>query len=232
MTEQEPENSPPEHRMSARQEVLLAAAELAGYKTDVEFTEWALTVKAWELNHHRWGLPGFEDRFPDHKRVMNELMAAGTERIVGRGWLDRPRPNHYLLTASGLAQALTLKPSNRTDASRDRAIYDAVSPFAFHRVFEAYLGNDAEPKTWLGASSFLGLSRNDPQLLERRLAAQRSAINSAMEFMKANGVDPLRRGDSGRSLSMERLERLDKFVQVLETRFQREFAAIRAMKHD
>ena len=93
--------------LTAAEEVLLAAVNLTK-NTKKEFTEWELTVWAWKLNQNRWGLRGFEDKYPDHKRVMNEVMAAGTQKIVCRGWLERVKPNYYRLTDAGLAKAASL----------------------------------------------------------------------------------------------------------------------------
>lgn len=216
-----------EAKLTARQEVLLAAAEISDFRTGIEFTEWDLTVKAWKLNPGRWGLPGYESAYPDHKRVMNELMAAGTERIVGRGWLERSSTNHYRLTPAGLEQAFRIRSSDRTSTKRDYALYDALEPLAFHRVFESYLSDQSEPKIWLGAAAFLGLSKNDPEFFERRLSSVKHITADALEFMRAGLIDQLKRGDAGRSITLERVARLEAFIAVLEDRFKPQIAAIR-----
>jgi hypothetical protein len=216
-----------DEKLTARQEVLLAAAEISDFKAGVEFTEWDLTVKAWKLNPGRWGLPGYESTYPDHKRVMNELMAAGTERIVGRGWLERSSTNHYRLTASGLAQALSIRSTRRSSTKRDYALYDAVEPLAFHRVFATYLSDQSEPKIWLGAAAFLGLSKSDPEFFERKLSSVKTIITDTIEFMRTENIEQLRRGDSGRALTLDRVLRLSEFVTLLEERFAPQIAAIR-----
>ena len=217
-----------EEKLTARQEVLLAAAEISDFKTGVEFTEWDLTVKAWKLNPTRWGMTGYENVYPDHKRVMNELMAAGTHRLVGKGWLERSSTNHYKLTPAGLAEALGIQTEDRAPTNRHLALYDAVRPLAFHRVFEAYLADENEPKIWLGVAAFLGLSRNDPEFFERRLASAKATVREAIQFLQKQGVEQLRRGDSGKGITLDRLSRLERFVGILEVRFQPQIAAIRA----
>lgn len=214
-------------RLTARQEVLLAAAEISDFKNGVEFTEWDLTVKAWKLNPTRWGLKGYENKFPDHKRVMNELMAGGTQRLVGKGWLERSSTNHYKLTPAGLAEALNIQTEDRTPTNRHLALYDAVRPFAFHRIFETYLSDESEPKSWLGVAAFLGLSRNDPEFFERRLALVKDTVRKAILFLQGQNLKQLRRGDSGRGISYDTLLRLEQFVGILELRFQLQIAAIR-----
>jgi len=210
--------------LSAAQELLLAAADLSRRGCS-EFTEWDLTVRAWELNRNRFGCRGYEQRYPDHKRVMMELMGK-TKPLVQNGWLEKTRPNHYRITPLGLAAAAKLAGVERTGHRREAPLYDAIERFAFHRVFEAYLGDPEEPRTWLGAAAFLSLSRDDPGLLRQRIRGLRSAIREAEDWMGETGQAALRRGDGGRSVSRERLRELATFVDTLEERFARQFEAI------
>src|SRR5437870_2669384 len=168
----------------------MAAASLAQGDTNREFTEWELTKEAWRLNKNRWGLRGFEEEHPDHKRVMMEVMGGGS--IVKEGLLIRTRENHYKITAAGLARVDSLS-IPRDTRQRSIHIYDDISPYAFHRVFESYLSDPSEPKTWLGAASFLNLSRNDPELLDERMSRVRESISSARKFMEGTNRAELRR---------------------------------------
>ncbi len=210
--------------LSASDEVLLAAANLAKADPKREFTEWELTIEAWKLNKNRWGMRGFEEGHPDHKRVMNEIMGKGS--IVSQGWLARTRPNHYALTPAGLARASVLTAPYDT-RQRSIHIYDEISPFAFHRVFDSHLTDRSEPATWLGAAAFLGLTKNDPEVLEGQLSAIRRAISDALSFMSENASETLRRGDAGRMISKERVERLAGFLDLLSNRFSGQLDAIR-----
>jgi hypothetical protein len=213
--------------LSAAEEVLRAAIRLTK-RYGNEFTEWDLTVETWKQNKNRWGLPGYEDEYPNHKRVMNEIMARGTEKAAV-GWLERTRMNHYRVTSAGFARAATME-SKETD-SRPRAsiaLYDNVEEFAFHRVFEDYLRDHSEPKTWIGAAAFLSLSKQDSETLERQMKRVTDAIGEALAWMDETRRNEVRRGDSGQIITRERLVKLREFVIVLQERFAPQYAAIKA----
>ncbi len=211
--------------LTASDEVLLAAASLAQGDPEREFTEWELTVAAWKLNNNRWGLRGFENEYPDHKRVMMEVMGHGG--LVSEHLLLRTRTNRYKITSAGLARSLRIA-APRDTRQRDLHTYDAVKEFAFHKVFEAHLRDPEEPRTWLGAASFLNLQRNEPRLLESQLSRVHEAIAMARGFMDETDRGELRRGDADRSITRERLDKLERFLDVLEERFNAQFEAIRS----
>jgi hypothetical protein len=215
--------------LTSSEEVLLAANKIVE-KGPEEFTEWQLTVETWLLNKQRWGLRGYEEKYPDHKRVMNEIMAKGTQKVLGKGWLKRLRPNYYSVTSAGKARAAALSEFKVTKRERSLLEYDAVKAYISNPVFEKYCKNPKEPKTWLGAASFLGLTKNDPILLERNLKMVKEAINSAIEWMEKNSENMIRRSDSSTSISKEQLKTLSTFLNVLEQRFKPQFDAIRAKK--
>src|SRR3989344_256109 len=123
------------HNLTAAEEVLAAAANLTK-NTQKEFTEWELTVETWRLNKNRWGLRGYQEKYPDHKRVMNEVMAKGTQKVTGRGWIERVRPNYYRLTSQGLARSASLSKVEIKPEVRNLYEYESVSPFALSRVLE------------------------------------------------------------------------------------------------
>lgn len=212
--------------LTAAEEVLLAASRLAKRRTK-EFSEWDLTVETWKLNKNRWGLRGYEHNYPDHKRVMNEIMSKKTENILGKGWLTRTRPNRYRITATGLAKAATL--GTRQVDTRPRAVflYEAVKDFALHPVFRSYLKSPEEPRSWIGAAAFLSLSKNDPDILTRQLKNIDAGITDALAWMHETGTDSIRRGDAGQSITREELLKLREFVGILEKRFAVQLNAIR-----
>lgn len=214
--------------LTAAEEVLLAAEKIS--KNKDEFTEWELTVETWKLNNNRWGLRGYEKEYPDHKRVMNEIMATGTQKIVGRGWLERTRPNYYRITPSGRAKASALSGGETNSEVRSLHEYEAIVKYATHSVFQNYCVDPSEPKTWLGASAFLGLTSNDPDVVDRKMKSLRGSIRSALEWLDTNKTDVLRRSSSTKPITREELMKLDKFISVLEDRFKRQFEAIRRKK--
>ncbi|MGQ0536139.1 MAG: hypothetical protein ACT4PT_08710, partial [Methanobacteriota archaeon] len=120
----------------------------------------------------------------------------------------------------------------RDTRQRNIHIYDALKEFAFHRAFEAHLQDSDEPRTWLGAAAFLNLPRHDADLLESRLLHLRQNIMAARQFMEETGRADLRRGDatSDRTITRERLTKLEQFLTLLEERFRPQFEAIRAKR--
>jgi hypothetical protein len=211
--------------LKAAHEILLAAAELSGEERR-EFSEWDLTVRVWEMNRGRFGCRGYEEQYPDHKRVMMELMGKA-KLLKQNGWVEKARKNHYRIGLLGLAEAARLKGAESSSYKRNVPLYDALERFALHPVFESHLQSTDEPRTWLGAASFLALPRNDPELLSARLAEIEHAIDGSVAWMAEAGTDILRRGDAGRPISRERILRLREFLSTLQERFQPQFDAIR-----
>jgi len=212
--------------LTAAEEVLLAAAKLASFK-NIEFTEWQLTVETWSLNKNRWGLRGFEDKFPDHKRVMNEVMAKGTQKAVGRGWLERTKPNYYRLTSAGIAKAMALSSTPIEQKQISFHQFNALEPYVHHRVFQKYCLDSSEPKTWLGAAAFLGVTSNDPDILDRTLNSLNSSITDSLDWLQKNNEEALRRSDGSQTITKDSITKLRIFLSVLEERFKAQFAAIR-----
>src|SRR5580704_12263538 len=92
-------------KLTAAQEILFGAYDLdrGGAK---EFSEWDLTVATWKRNPNRFGSRGYEDRYPDHKRVMMEIMGTTKkDNPLRRGWFERTRSNHYRMTDIGRSEA-------------------------------------------------------------------------------------------------------------------------------
>jgi len=215
--------------LTAAEEVLLAATKLSNEGKE-EFTEWDITVKTWSLNKTRWGLRGYEISYPDHKRVMNEIMAGGTQKVVGKGWLEKVKPNYYKVTSAGLAKAESLSNIDIKSKTRSLYEYDAISPYIKSSIFEKYCKDPTEPKTWLGSAAFLGLKKYDSESLERKLKSINSSIKSALKWLDKNNQRILLRDDSSKPISKEMLLKLEKFLTVLEERFKAQFDAIRARK--
>ena len=97
-------------KLTASETVLLAAADLTAVGNQ-EFSEWDLTVAAWALDRLRFGLRGYAQTHPDHKRVMMEIMGKKASSPVQQKYLEKTRPNHYRLTPLGKAIAAGLRSS-------------------------------------------------------------------------------------------------------------------------
>ena len=152
-----------------------------------------------------------------------------------RGWFERTRANHYRLTDVGRSEAgrlLGTKGGGQTSHRSPQPIYDAVSPFYRHPVFRKYCSNPEEPRMWLGAASFLGLTSNDAQHLEDRRKVTRTAIENALAWLAETKEDSFRRGVSGgeEAISKVSLLKLREFLDVLESRFRNQIEAIKKTK--
>ena len=221
-------------RLTAAQEILLGAADLneAGRR---EFTEWDLTVATWKRDPNRFGCRGYEDRYPDHKRVMMEIMGNKKDNPVRLGRIVKTRPNHYRITDLGRSEADRLINTKDTTLGSNRSpqpIYNAVAPFYQNAVFRKFCKDPEEPRMWLGAASFLSLKRNDAQHLDDQLKVARSSIENALEWLDETGTDAFRSGTSGgqEAISRDSLSHLKEFIDVLEKRFTRQIEAIRRTK--
>jgi hypothetical protein len=219
-------------RRTAAQEILLAAADLANAGKK-EFTEWELTVAAWRRDIYRFGLRGFEETHPDHKRVMMEIMGqTKKDNPVRRCFIEKTKPNYYRLTDLGAAEvsAINRGPEAEVTASRSPGpIYVAIEPFIQSPPFRAWLKDSEEPKSWLGAAAFLGLSRNTANELNDRVRAIETAIRRAKEWCVNSERADITRGVHGgsRPIPLTEIERLQAFLDVLRSRFARQIDAIR-----
>lgn len=222
-------------KLTAAQEILFGAFDLdrAGKK---EFSEWDLTIATWKRDPNKFGCRGYEDRYPDHKRVMMEIMGTTKkDNPLRRGWFERTRPNHYRLTDIGRADAQNLAGTKTTGEKSNKSpepVYDAVAPLYQSPVFRKYCKNPEEPRMWLGAASFLGLASNEAQHVEDRRKAVRTAIENALNWLENTEQASFHRGASGggEAISKDDLLKLREFLGVLEDRFAGQIEAIRRSK--
>lgn len=224
--------SAPTNRRTAAQEILLAAADLANAgKRD--FTEWELTVAAWRRDNNRFGLRGFELAHPDHKRVMMEIMGqTKKDNPVRRRFIEKTKPNYYRLTDLGAAEVTAIERGSVTEGTSSSSpgpIYVAIEPFVESPPFRAWLRNNDEPRSWLGAAAFLGLSRNTANELNDRIRAIETAVRRAKEWCAKAGRRDIIRGVHGgsRPVPLAEIELLQTFLDVLRSRFSRQIEAIR-----
>lgn len=218
-------------RLTAAQEVLFGAVDL--YRQGVkEFSEWDLSVATWKRNPNRFGCRGYEEVYPDHKRVMMEIMSqAKKDNPIRRGWLEKTRPNHYRLTNLGLAEIDQISEQKDTGEKSRKSpgpIYDALAPFYQQAVFRKYLKDPEEPRMWLGAAAFLGLANNEPVHVQDRLKIARSAITGALKHLDETKADSFHRGvtGGGEAISRDSVLKLKEFLEVIEKRFAQQLVAI------
>src|SRR5262249_51082894 len=75
-------------RQTAAQVILLAADDLMAQGAS-EFTEWELTIASWIRDRARFGLRGYAQDHPDHKRVMMEIMGKKPHNPVLLGHMEK-----------------------------------------------------------------------------------------------------------------------------------------------
>lgn len=219
--------------LTAAQEVLLGANDLNSSGKS-GFSEWDLTVATWKRNPHRFGCRGYEDMYPDHKRVMTEIMGiTKKDNPIRRGWIEKFRPNTYRITSLGTSEAERLQAESDTNHQLPRspqAIYDAVSPYYENRAFQRHVRDPDEPRLWMGAASFLQLTRNDAQHVEDRVRAAGAAISNALAWLDETGADKMRSGVVGGKAAISRADllKLQAFRELLLNRFADQFTAIQA----
>lgn len=222
-------------RTTAAHEILLAANDLA-LEGKGEFSEWDLTVASWKRDQNRFGCRGYEDKYPDHKRVMMEIMGqTKKDNPLRRGWLIKSRPNHYEITSLGRNEAAKIALVSRGQSATERSpqdLYDAVAPYFNSLTFRKFMKDESEPKMWLGAASFLGLSKNDALHLNDRLAAADSVISQSLAWFEETGQSSLRRGATGGSVSITKAdaEKLSALLDNIKARFKVQIEAIQKQK--
>lgn len=222
----------PTNRRTAAQEILLAAGDLAN-SGKRDFTEWELTVAAWQRDNNRFGLRGFEAKHPDHKRVMMEIMGQSKkDNPVRRRFIEKTKPNYYRLTDLGAAEVAALKRGPEPEATSMRSpgpIFLMIEPLVESPPFRAWLKDKDEPRNWLGAAAFLGLSRNSANELNDRIRAIETAIRLAKEWCAQAERADITRGVHGgsRPIPLAEIEQVRAFLDVLRSRFARQIEAIR-----
>ena len=154
--------------MRAADMILLAADNLTRKGKDV-FTEWDLTLAAWELDQDKFGLRGYEKLYPDHKRVTMEIMGQKLSSPVYRGLMVKVRPNHYQMTTRGFTVAGQIRmgvfePKKKPGVAKKVALLlDETTP-----AYLRWKNNPEEPQEWAEVVPFLGEINPDERLLELR----------------------------------------------------------------
>ena len=221
----------PASTLTAAQEILFGAHDLSQSGRS-EFSEWDLTVSTWKRNPNRFGCRGYEAQYPDHKRVMMEIMGTTKkDNPLRKGWFEKVRPNTYRLTELGLSEAERLNQTRNGDVQSTRspqAIYDAVAPLYRSSVFRKHIRNPEEPRMWLGAASFLQLTKSDPQHVRDRIRATGDAIERAIDWLDENKMDHMRSGVSGggEAISQKSLQQLKDFYETILERFSGQIDAL------
>lgn len=215
--------APVPKKWTAAEVVVLAAADLtAGGRG--EFSEWDLTVAAWTLDRPRFGLRGYAQSYPDHKRVMMEIMGAKATNPIQQKYLEKVRPNVYRLTPLGKSVATQLRvrdATGPTGPSSGRGMYEAVSGYIRRPEFLRWQDNPEEPREWNGAAAFLGLTGRDGIDPADRLDEVRDTVQAAINWCSTTETTFLTRvaGPGGPPIHVRDLASLLDFLTALGYRF-------------
>jgi hypothetical protein len=216
-------------KYTASEIVLLAANDLT-QAGNQEFSEWDLTVAAWSLDRFRFGLRGYAQSYPDHKRVMMEIMGQKPSSPVQQKFLEKLRPNFYRLTPLGRAAAARLRggvtangedPKPTAKPVTVKELYETSAAYVSRSEFIRWKDNPEEPKTWDGAAAFLGLLKGDKVDPVERLDEVRNAVKDAMDWCKVQEAAYLTRGSGqgGTPIHIRDLAEMLDFLQALVYRF-------------
>jgi hypothetical protein len=209
-------------RLTAAQVIILAAEDIMSTGA-VEFTEWDLTVASWTRDRTRFGLRGYDQKHPDHKRVMMEIMGQKPQNPLALGFMEKVRPNIYRLTPLGRAVANRLRSSGSPSPASDEQseMYRLASDLTSHAALVTWRSDPDQPRWWADASAFLvkgGDVRKDPH---KCLNALRRRARSAMDWCMVHDVEflvPASRA-AGEPIHVKALTEIIDFLQVLEYRF-------------
>ncbi len=136
-----------------------------------EFFEWDATVTSWKRDPSRYGLRGYEDDYPDHKKVANNYMDSKSGAI-GKGFMEKVSMNRYRITPLGRRRAahLTNSLSGSTDGlpesirltnSFDTASFDRLQRALETPSFTYYAENSSVHPNWNFTAALLRVSASD-----------------------------------------------------------------------
>ena len=130
----------------------------------VEFDEWTLSVRAWEMFPDTYGLRGYRDTHPDHKIVCNAYQKGSKSAgPIRDGYMVRVRENHYRVLPRCLKRARELSQSSDESEGSDVKPMDQPS---WERLWRArassavrfYQDNDEASPDWNDVEAFLEIS--------------------------------------------------------------------------
>ena len=203
-------------RLTAGQAILLAAEEMCQTGA-TEFNEWELTVASWQRDPKRFGLRGFEDEHPDHKRVMNEIMGKRPNNPVQMQYITKVRPNTYTLTPLGYAEAERLRTGSSKKAIRQPEPYDQLVHYIEHPAFQQWQNNPAMPNEWDVVANFL----------TETVEAIHEMIRSSLDWCQQRDVVWIQsRANDGEAIHVRELAELNDFLQAMGYRFPKRFHKI------
>lgn len=214
----------PQRKLTAAQVILLAGDDLTAAGTR-EFSEWELTVAAWRRDPGRFGLRGFEQKYPDHKRVMTEIMGSKPSSPIQLRHMEKVRPNFYRVTALGRSEAARLRAGGPTKTIREKDPHTSLAPYINHPAFARWRNDPEQPRHWEDVAQFLTSAPGAPaDDVPAQLDYVRRAIRTGLDFCQTKEVVKLepRGRDGGSSIHVSDIAELSDFLLALQYRFPEE----------
>jgi hypothetical protein len=211
--------------LGLKQQIVLSAYELTGGDLQKTVTAEQLLVHAWNEDKHAWGLRGFEEHHPDSSKLFKELdVHAGKQGIVGEGLLTKVHQRVYRLTASGLAAASNLRPSDTVARGKaDRQLEAAVKQIVEHPVFKDWLKDPTRPKYFREAGHFWGIAPGTPpKTVRERVASVERILQAAINALKDRNLNEIIEQRGKVLFDRKDIERCLEFQSVLKERFRKE----------
>lgn len=210
--------------LTAAEQVLSAAAR--AFRRDQEFTEWDLSYEAWRAFPERFAMRGYP--FPDHKRVMQEMVATSKRSIDGedyavsfkpipRGFMVKTCPNHFKVTDLGRAYGFACHESQKDPLS---GLYSDIDYYTTRPEFLMWRHDSAKPYTLNESLHFfeiLGIKETKGKG-RSYINSVRSEVNQAIEYCEKNGLVYFVRYKT-EPIPIELLYGLQDFLVALEYKF-------------
>jgi hypothetical protein len=215
-------------RLTAAQVILLAGDDVMA-KGAREFTEWELTVSAWTRESSRFGLRGFEQKHPDHKRVMMEIMGHKPQNPITLGYMEKVRPNTYRLTPLGRAEAARLRSGGAARAplapSLQSDLYGSTATLLNHAAFKAWKNDPDQPRRWPDAVAFLSLGGDSDHDPTANLTSLRHAARAALDWCMKHDVQYLtpQVRSASEPIHISEISAINDFLRAIEYRFEEHF---------
>jgi DNA-binding PadR family transcriptional regulator len=214
-------------RQTAAQVILLAADDLMTQGA-TEFTEWDLTMASWIRDRNRFGLRGYSQDHPDHKRVMMEIMGKKPHNPVMLGQMEKIRPNTYRLTPRGRLEAKRLRAGEPKAPKRpivahkppEPDYYDSVAGYVGHAAFQRWREDPDQPRQWADVLDFLG-GAPDGTDAAKRVKQVRARTRAAIDHCNQAKIDSLSKEPARTHppIHFNVLAELFDFLQAMEYRF-------------
>jgi len=123
------------------------------------FDEWSLTVKAWKMYPEHYGLRGYEQEYPDHKKVLNIYQKDGGPKA--KGYIKKVRTNYYMKLPGASLRFEELSSKEISESTTALMANDAIRRLVKvkkSRAYTSYLKDGMIPNDWNAATSFLEVS--------------------------------------------------------------------------